>query len=82
MFEWGNYNVTIYGDGKYEYKGMFMVVIDEFDDNDKPTMKMKVLYFVAPNKKVLAETIKYNINKCWNSRNYSKHIVNAVYKMS
>lgn len=35
MLQINQYNVDIYGDGLKEYEGFYMVVIVEFDENDK-----------------------------------------------
>ena len=42
IFE-GGYNLNIYGDGKHEYNGFYMVVIDKFDKKEKWLGK-KVIY--------------------------------------
>jgi len=40
----GKYNVVIYGDGKFEYEGYYLMVIDEFDAQDMPTGNKQVAY--------------------------------------
>lgn len=43
-FNYKQFHVSIYGDGKHEYDGYYLVVVDEFDAWDNPTQRKKVLY--------------------------------------
>ena len=56
------YAMAIYGDGKYEYDGYFLVVLDWFDEFDHPTGKRKSLYVKAANKSMVRNFINHIVD--------------------
>lgn len=55
----GRYQLDIYGDGNHEYEGFYMVLINNFDNQDKPISKQKRIY-IKCDKTNLFENLTYN----------------------
>jgi hypothetical protein len=55
MIQIENYNVSIYGDGRHEYDGYYLVTIDEFDKHDNPTQRKKAIYVKADSVAIIEE---------------------------
>lgn len=72
IFEKG-YNINIYGDGKHEYNGFYMVVIDKFDKKEKWLGK-KVLY-IKGDKSDLLDLCHKSACNLYNLKKYSKIIL-------
>ena len=70
-FKVDNYNVYIYRDGVYEYNGLYMVTIFEFDNNDKETDRY-TYYFKASYKQLVVDYLKRNIGYVVRYRNNAK----------
>lgn len=71
MLQINQYNVDIYGDGLKEYEGFYMVIIVEFDENDKQ-LEQKIFYFKSNSLKLLEDYLKQNVNDVFQYRNYAK----------
>lgn len=71
MLQINQYNVDIYGDGLKEYEGFYMVVIVEFDENDKQ-LEQKTFYFKSETIKLLEDYLKQNVNDIFQYRNCAK----------
>lgn len=71
MLQINQYNVDIYGDGLKEYEGFYMVIIVEFDENDKQ-LEQKTFYFKSKTIKLLEDYLKENVNDFFQYRNYAK----------
>ena len=67
------YEVDIYGDGKEEYNGFYMVVICEFE-SDKEDAKFLVQksYYFKSDYKTLIEYLQNNIDYIYQNGNCSK----------
>ena len=80
-FEVNNYNADIYGDGVYEYNGLYMVTISEFDKNEKEVGRY-TYYFKASYKQLVVDYLKKNIDYVVRYKNNAKWelipCVNAV----
>lgn len=71
MLQINQYNVDIYGDRLKEYGGFYMVVIVEFDENDKP-LEQKSFYFKSNSLKILEDYLKENVDDIFQYRNCAK----------
>lgn len=71
MLQINKYNVDIYGDGLKEYEGFYMVVIVEFDENNKQ-LEQKTFYFKSESLRLLEDYIKENVDDIFQYRNNAK----------
>lgn len=72
IFEKG-YNINIYGDGKHEYNGFYMVAIDKFDKKEKWLGK-KVIY-VKSDISDLLDLCHKSAYSLYNLKKYSRIIL-------
>ena len=72
IFENG-YNINIYGDGRNEYEGFYMVVIDKFDKKEK-WLGEKTIY-VKCDKSDLLDLCHKSIRSLYNLKKYSRIIL-------
>lgn len=74
IFENG-YNINIYGDGKHEYEGFYMVVIDKFDKKEKWQWLGAKTIYVKGDKSDLLDLCHKSARSLYNLKKYSKIIL-------
>ena len=61
-FNYKQFAISIYGDGKHEYEGYYLVVVDEFDVWDNPTQRKNSLYVKSNSIEEVTEFITHIID--------------------
>lgn len=72
IFEKG-YNINIYGDGRHEYEGFYMVVIDKFDKKEK--WLGKKVFYIKGDKSDLLDLCHKSAYSLYNLKKFSKIIL-------
>lgn len=76
--EMGKYDIEIYGDGLKEYEGYYMVVIVEYDKQDKQVGEDHVYYFKANSKDIVISYLERNIDYTLKYRDYAKWVLEPI----